>query len=118
MRDFYFGGDNLTIVKVKEGEEKELKRVERKRSSRVRGKVTAASNKWGKETKFFITFCASKWKNNTSMFLKLIESIIRRAEMDKIMEKAKAMRPLTSQAQEEKLVMFETLDNVPDEMII
>jgi hypothetical protein len=63
-------------------------------------------------------FSAGIWKNHTTVFLKSIETEIRRAEMVELMQEAMSMRSTTSQTQKEGIIMFEGIDNVPEEMII
>jgi hypothetical protein len=63
-------------------------------------------------------FSAGICKNHTTVFLKSIETEIRRAEMVKLMQEAMSMRSTTSQTQEEGIITFESIDNVPEEMII
>jgi hypothetical protein len=63
-------------------------------------------------------FSASIWKNHTTVFLKSIETEIRRAEMVELMQEAMSMRSTTSQTQEEGIITFEGIDDVPEEMII
>jgi len=84
----------------------------------VQDKVKAAPNRRGKETKAFATFSAGRWKNDTATFLKLTESEIGRVEMTEIMEAARQVRSSVSQAHEEGAVIFESLDDVPEVMII
>jgi hypothetical protein len=52
------------------------------------------------------------------MFLKSIETKIRRAEMVKLMQEAMSMRSTTSQTQEEGIITFKGINDVPEEMII
>ena len=80
--------------------------------------MKAAPNRRGKETKAFTTFSAGRWKNDTTTFLKSIESEIGRVEMTEIMEAARQARSSASQAHEEGAVVFESLDDVPEVMII
>jgi len=101
----------LTITRCKE--EEEGRRVKRKKWS-VQDKVTAASSKWGKDT----TFSASNCKNATTLFLKSIEDEIGRTEMAKIMQKAMHIRSTGSQTKEEDVVTFETIDDMPEGMVI
>ena len=84
----------------------------------VQDKVKAIPNKWGKETKSFVTFSAGRWKNDTTTFLKLIESEIGKAEMVEILEEARQVQSLAGPAYEEGPVVFETLDDVPEVMIV
>jgi hypothetical protein len=51
--------------------------------------VKVAPNRRGKKIKAFATFSASRWKNDTATFLKLIESEIGRVEITEIMEVAR-----------------------------
>jgi len=76
------------------------------------------SNKQGKETKSFVTFSGGRWKNNTTTFLKSIESKIGKAEMAEIMEEARQVRLSAGPAHEEGPIVFETLDDVPEAMIV
>lgn len=106
---------HLTMAKCQEEEER---RMRKKKSTTVQDKVKAIPNKRGKETKSFATFSAGKWKNDTTTFLKSIESEIGKAEMAEIMEEARQVRSVAGGAHEEGPVVFETLDDVPDAMII
>jgi hypothetical protein len=65
-----------------------------------------------------MTFSAGRWKNDTTTFLKSIESKIGKTEMGEIMEKARQVQRLAGLAHKEGPVIFETLDNVPEAMII
>ena len=81
--------------------------------------MKAAPNRRGKETKAFATFSAGRWKNDTATFLKSIESSeIGRVEMTEIMEAARQVWSLASQAHKEGAVIFESLNDVPEVMII
>jgi len=84
----------------------------------VQNKVKVASNRQGKKIKAFATFSASRWKNDTATFLKLIKSKIGRVEMTKIMEVARQMWSLVSQAYKEGAVVFKSLNNVLEVIII
>ena len=77
-----------------------------------------APNRWGKETKAFTTFSAGWWKNDTTIFLKSIESEIEKVKMAKIIEEARQVQPLVGQAHKEDAVVLETLDDVLEAMII
>jgi hypothetical protein len=68
--------------------------------------------------KAFVTFSASRWKNDTATFLKLIESEIGRVEMTKIMEAARQVWLSASQAYEKGAGIFKSLDNILEVMII
>ena len=92
--------------------------MKKKRPRMVQDKVTAIPNKHGKETKSFATFSAGHWKNNTVTYLKSIEHVIKKPEMSKILLQAKALRTSASQAQKEGALTFETMDDVPNDMII
>ena len=106
---------HLTIAKCQEEGERKIRK---KKSAMVQDKVKAAPNRRGKETKAFATFSAGRWKNDTTTFLKSIESEIGKAEMTEIMEEARQLRSSASQANEEGAVIFESLDDVPEAMII
>jgi hypothetical protein len=106
---------HLTIAKCQEEEER---RIRKKKSAMVQDKVKAIPNRRGKETKSFATFSAGRWKNDTTTFLKSIESEIGKSEMVEIMEEARQVRSSAGPAHEEGPVVFETLDDVPEAMII
>lgn len=106
---------HLTIAKCQEEDEKKIRK---RKTATVQDKVKVAPNRRGKETKAFVTFSAGRWKNDTTTFLKSIESEIGRAEMNEIMEEARQVRSSASQAHEESAIVFENLDDVPDEMIV
>jgi hypothetical protein len=80
--------------------------------------MKAAPNRQGKEMKAFATFSAGRWKNNTATFLKLIKSEIGRVEMTEIMEVARQVQLLASQAHEEGAIIFKSLNDVLEVMII
>jgi hypothetical protein len=84
----------------------------------VQNKVNTIPNKRGKETKSFATFSGGRWKNDTTTFLKSIESEIGKAEMAEIMKKARQVWSLAGLAHEEGPVVFETLDDVLEAMIV
>jgi hypothetical protein len=84
---------HLTIAKC---QEKGERKIRKKKSVMVQDKVKAAPNRRGKETKAFVTFSAGRWKNNTTTFLKSIESKIGKAEMTKIMKEARQLWSLAS----------------------
>jgi hypothetical protein len=52
------------------------------------------------------------------MFLKSIGTEIGRVEMIELMQEAWNMRSTTSQTQEDGAIMFESINDVPEEMII
>ena len=84
----------------------------------VQDKVKAIPNKRGKETKSFVTFSAGRWKNDTTTFLKSIESEIGKAKMVEILKEARQVQSSAGLAHKEGPVVFETLDDVPEAMIV
>ena len=84
----------------------------------VQNKMKVASNRQGKETKAFATFSASRQKNDTATFLKSIESKIGKVKITEIMEVARQMWLSASQAYKEGAVIFKSLDDVLEVMII
>jgi hypothetical protein len=96
------------IARCKE-EEEDKRRKRRKRTSSVQDKVATVPNK---------QFSASIWKNQTTVFLKSIEMEIGRVEMIELMQEARNTRSTTSQTQEDGTTTFESINNMPEEMII
>ena len=84
----------------------------------VQNKVKVASNRRGKETKAFATFSAGRQKNDTTTFLKSIESKIGRVKITKIMEAARQVWSLASQAYKMGAIIFKSLDDVLEVIII
>jgi len=106
---------HLTIAKCQEEEERKIRK---KKSVMVQDKVKAIPNKRGKETKSFVTFSAGRWKNDTTTFLKSIESEIGKAKMVEILKEARQVQSSAGLAHKEGPVVFETLDDVPEVMIV
>jgi hypothetical protein len=63
-------------------------------------------------------FSAGIWKNQTTVFLRSIETEIGRVEMIELMQEARNTRSTTSQTQEDGTTTFESINDVPEEMII
>ena len=84
----------------------------------VQDKVKVASNRRDKKTKAFATFSAGRQKNDTATFLKSIESEIGRVKITEIMEVARQVWLSASQAYKEGAVIFKSLDDVSEVMII